>query len=319
MFWPTLDSESRTGPVVSSRVESRHVPVMVAEVMELLDVQRGRHYVDFTVGGGGHAETILDASAPDGHLMGFDRDSAAVRRSEERLRRFGRRVRILHGELAKAPLRLSEAALPRIHGVLIDCGVSSEQLEDPRRGFSFDRSGPLDMRMDPTVGRTAEEWLAHVHEKELADVLFRFGEERFSRRIARAIVAARKRKRISTTGELADIVRSALPSAVRSRSIHPATRTFQAIRIRINDELAQLEKGLNAVVRVLPAEARVAVISFHSLEDRIVKNVFRAAARESGAKILTPKPIRPTRLEIDANPRARSARLRGLKIQGEAA
>jgi 16S rRNA (cytosine1402-N4)-methyltransferase len=284
------------------------------EVLAMLACSPGKHYVDLTLGGGGHAEAILEATAPDGLLVGADRDSEALTRAGKRLQRFGHRVKLLHGDWTQVSETLRQGALPRVDGVLIDCGVSSDQLMEAHRGFSFSAPGPLDMRMDATRGRTAREWLKRASEREIADVLFRFGEERFSRSIAREIVNARAQRKLETTADLVDAVLSALPPSKRAPQLHPATRTFQAVRIHVNEELAQLEEGLRQLFALLPAGARLAVIAFHSLEDRIVKTIFKIGARDGRARILTPKPVRPTPEEENVNPRARSARFRAVEI-----
>jgi 16S rRNA (cytosine1402-N4)-methyltransferase len=292
---------------------------MVEEVVRLLDCAPGKNYLDLTVGGGGHADAILRATAPEGVLVGSDRDTEVLSRAGERLQSFKKRVRLLYGSLQGAREVVRASGLSRIDGALIDCGVSSFQIDDSERGFSFQRSGPLDMRMDRSAARSAAEWIARVTVEDLADALFEYGEERYSRRIARAIVTARKQKKIETTVELAAIVRSAVPRGARAGEIDPATRTFQAIRIAVNEELKELERGLSALLEVLPAGARLVVISFHSLEDRIVKVSFRNAAKENGGRVLTPKPLRPTDAEVSRNPRARSARVRALEIGGASA
>lgn len=316
MFWPSLDFDGRPSRSLLSTPTVEHVPVMLKEVLDLLGCGPRKNFFDLTVGGGGHAEAILRATAPDGMLVGADRDTAALGRAGARLHAFGKRVKLLYGSLKRVRDTVQSSALSRVDGALIDCGLSSHQLEDPQRGFSFQRSGPLDMRMDLSSRLTARDWLARATAKELADAIFRYGEERFARRIARAIVAARKQKKIQTTEELSNVVRAAVPAAARGKGIDPATRTFQAVRIVVNDELAELETGISDLLELLPVGARLVVISFHSLEDRIVKNLFRGAAKEGRGKILTAKPLRPTENEVARNPRARSARLRALEIAG---
>ena len=267
----------------------------------------GGLWVDGTVGLGGHASAVLRATAPDGRLLGFDRDKETLARARERLAPFGDRARLEQADFREIPARLGEA---RADGVLLDLGLSSVQLDDPARGFSFQADGPLDMRMDRDGGETAADLVNALPEKELADVIYAYGEERASRRIARAIVRSRERAPIETTAALAEIVRRAAPPS-RRRGFHPATRTFQALRIRVNRELEGLGEALGALAGCLAPAGRMAVIAFHSLEDREVKTAFRTLARQ-GYTILTRKPLRPGEDETRANPRARSARLRAI-------
>lgn len=285
-----------------------HEPVLLAEVLELLAVSPGGFYVDGTVGLGGHAAALLRASAPDGRLLGFDRDAETLARAAEALLAFGSRVRLVHADYREAEAWLANDPP---HGILLDLGVSSVQLDTPDRGFSFRAEGPLDMRMDQSRGETAAEVVNRMREADLADVIYRFGEERASRRIARAIVEERRRSRIATTTSLATIVRRA---AGRSRrpGLDPATRTFQALRIHVNRELEGLGRALAALAARLRPGGRLAVIAFHSLEDREVKQTFRSLQAE-GFRVLTRKPVRPGPLETSRNPRSRSARLRVLE------
>jgi 16S rRNA (cytosine1402-N4)-methyltransferase len=283
-----------------------HEPVLLSEVLELLAVKAGGLFVDGTVGLGGHAEELLRRSAPDGRLLALDRDSETLASATERLSPFGERARFVHADYREVPALLRDE---RADGILLDLGISSAQLDDPDRGFSFQADGPLDMRMDRSHGETAAEVVNRLGEPELADVIYRFGEEKASRRIARAITTARRRTRIRTTGELAEIVRGAAPHA--RPGLHPATRTFQAIRIRVNRELEGLGDTIAALARALKPGGRLAIIAFHSLEDREVKEAFRNLERH-GFRRLTKKPLRPTDAEVRRNPRARSARLRGL-------
>ena len=268
----------------------------------------GGLYVDGTVGLGGHAAEILRRSAPDGRLLAFDKDPAALARSAERLHEFGDRVRFEHADFREIPDRLAGEA-PQ--GVLIDMGVSSMQLDEAERGFSFNAEGPLDMRMDPTQGFTAAELVNRLPERELADLIYRWGEEHASRRIARAIVETRRHRRFTTTTELAEVVRR---SAGRSRrpGLDSATKTFQALRIHVNRELEGLGAALERVAAVLAPGGRLAVIAFHSLEDREVKQTFRTLAPR-GFRILTKKPLVPGDGETARNPRARSAKLRAIE------
>jgi 16S rRNA (cytosine1402-N4)-methyltransferase len=270
-------------------------------------------FVDGTVGLGGHARAVLESGASQ--LLGVDRDPAAVELARERLRGFGDRARVVHGDYRQLPAILDREGLSTVDGILLDLGVSSMQLDEPGRGFSFRRDEPLDMRMDTSAGPTAAEALAAVDEKTLADVIYELGEDRFARRIARAIVAARAVAPIETTGRLADIVRRAVPRRGYTR-IDPATRTFQAVRIWVNRELEGLGDCLHAVAGRLRPGGRLVVITFHSLEDRVVKHVLRSmqAAGECGLRVLTKRPLVPAAVEIDRNPRARSAKLRAAEV-----
>jgi 16S rRNA (cytosine1402-N4)-methyltransferase len=281
-----------------------HEPVMVREVLRHLEPSRGGVFVDCTVGLGGHARALLDAGAS--RLIGLDRDPAALDRSREVL---DERAELVHGDYRGLGAALDRLGVKGVDGVLADLGVSSMQLDAPGRGFSFRRDDPLDMRMDTTQGATAAEALAAVDEKTLADVIFQFGEERQSRRIARAIVAARAIAPLKTTGRLAEVVRRAIPHKGYSR-IDPATRTFQAIRIWVNRELDGLDRFLGDAVERLNPGGRLVVIAFHSLEDRIVKHTLRALAAVGGIVVRTKRPETPDEAEIDRNPRARSAKLR---------
>ena len=293
---------------------SGHEPVLLRETLELLAVRPGGSYADGTVGLGGHAAEVLRRSAPDGRLLAVDRDPDALERSRERLAEFGPRVRLAHADWRELPALLGEE---RPQGVLLDLGVSSLQLDTPERGFSFRADGPLDMRMDRTGGPTAADVVNRMPEAELADVLYHFGEEHASRSIARAIVRARQRVHLRTTGELADVVRGAA-GRPRGRGLDPATLTFQALRIYVNRELEGLRPALEEIAARLAPGGRLAVIAFHSLEDREVKQSFRALAGQ-GYRVLTKKPLRPGETETRKNPRARSARLRALQRLAEAA
>ena len=285
-----------------------HTPVMVPEVLELLGPSPGDRFVDATVGLGGHAEAILERVLPGGRLLGLDCDVDALGRARERLRRFGEAVDLVQGNFRDLAAHVADWGGPA-DGVLFDLGVSSLQLETSARGFSFSLDGPLDMRMDTTRGRTAAELLRRISARELERILRDFGQERYARRIARAIVE--NRRRLKTTGDLATLVERVVPR--RERRIHPATRTFQALRIAVNDELGALDRALADLPQWLAPGGRVAVISFHSLEDRIVKTRFRRFEAEGQLVVLTKKPLRPTAEEVAANPRARSARLRGAR------
>ena len=281
---------------------------MVVEVLEHLAPARGGVFVDCTVGLGGHARALLEAGAS--RLIGFDRDPAALAEAAAPLHAYRDRVELVHTDYRQLDEALDALGIAEVDGLLADLGVSSMQLDAPGRGFSFRRDEPLDMRMDTTRGPTAAEAIRDADERTLADVIYEFGEERQSRRIARAIVAARGTG-IETTGKLADVVRRAIPRKGYTR-IDPATRTFQALRIWVNRELDGLDTFLEQAARRLRPGGRMAVISFHSLEDRIVKHTFRAlqAAGEVGLTIRTKRPLVPSEAEVERNPRARSAKLR---------
>jgi len=302
-----------------------HEPVMCKEVLASLACKPGGVYVDGTIGGGGHAQTILEESAPDGLLIGIDRDSNALLAAEKKLQSFGRRKILVKGNFADIHKVLTSLNITKVDGVLLDLGVSSHQLDTGDRGFSFSLDAPLDMRMDQDSRFDACELVNLSSEKELRKIIRDYGEEPMAGRIARAILTKRAAAPIRTTKELADIIFQAVPTAYRQRRVHPATRTFQAIRIAVNDELSSLREGIRKGIDVLNRGGRFSIISFHSLEDRIVKETFRALEKgctcppdlpvcnchgESRLKVLTRRPVYPGIDEIDLNPRARSARLR---------
>ncbi len=293
-------------------MEALHVPVLLQETLERLDPRPGELFLDGTVGAGGHAERFAERVGPSGLLVCADEDPGMLETARARLARFPW-VRLVHADFADLP-RLSAAADGRtFDGILLDLGLSSVQLSDASRGFAFREDGPLDMRRDPSSGRpTAAEILRRAGERELADIFFDLGEERFSRRIARAVVERRRRAPLAGTRELADLVCAAIPRRAWPRTIHPATRVFQALRIAVNGELESLRAFLSQCPGVLAPGGRVGVISFHSLEDRIVKEAFRGAARGETALLeaVTRRPVTPGAEELDANPRARSAKLR---------
>lgn len=269
-------------------------------------------FLDGTLGAGGHTRLLLEAS-PDVRVLGLDRDPEALELARSRLTGFGERLRLVHAPFAEAPAVVAEQGVGPLAGALLDLGVSSMQLDRPERGFAFRHDGPLDMRMDPTQGETASELLQRVDEEELRGLLRTLGEERYARRIARGIVEARERGALPTrTTELAELVTAQVPRPRpgQRQRIHPATRTFQALRLAVNAELEQAEAGLRAICELLAPGGRVAVIAFHSLEDRIVKLAFRAGKRGGGLEILTKKPLRPSEAEVEGNPRARSAKMR---------
>lgn len=304
---------------------SSHVPVMLAEVVGLLAPRDGGRYLDGTFGGGGYAEAILSAASCT--LWAIDRDPDAIARGASLAARFPGRLHLIHAEFGDMLVLLAERGITELDGVVLDLGVSSFQLDEPARGFSFRGDGPLDMRMSRS-GPTAADIVNTLPERDLANTLFELGEERASRRIARAIVAARAAEPITTTARLAAIIRGVLPP---DRSgIDPATRSFQALRIRVNDELVEIERGLVQAGKLLAPGGRLIVVAFHSLEDRLVKRFMGDAAGRAPApsrhdprglrtraaprfRLVTARPLRPGATEIAANPRARSARLRALE------
>ena len=299
-----------------------HIPVLVREVVDALSPHDGGRYVDGTFGAGGYTAAMLDRA--DCQVIAIDRDPDAIAQGQVLAERYAPRLRLIEGRFGDMAELLSAQGVRDVDGVALDLGVSSMQFDQAERGFSFRASGPLDMRMEK-AGASAADLVNEADEAELADIIFRYGEERRSRRVARAIVEARKNKRIETTGELAEIVRRAVGPQGRDES-DPATRTFQALRIAVNDELGELERGLAAAEQVLAPGGRVAVVSFHSLEDRAVKEFVRGRAgrtpgpsrhappraepQPAALRDLTRKPVVPSAAEIAANPRARSARLR---------
>ena len=300
-------------------MNSQHVSVLLQEIVQALAIRPGGRFIDGTLGGGGHAAAILQASSPNGTLLALDADSAALSRARESLVPFGTRVALVHSSFADLGRVAREHGWHAVDGIVLDLGLSSDQLADESRGFSF-AGLQLDMRFDLTRGESASALLNGLSTEELADLLYRYGEERASRRIARAIVAARP---IQSAQQLADVVVKARSG--RRGKIHPATQTFQALRIAVNDELGALEAVLPQAVELLKSGGRLAVITFHSLEDRIVKNFCRIESRDcicpveqlvctcghrATLKIITAKPIEPTAAEVAANPRARSAKLR---------
>ncbi|MBW8058282.1 MAG: 16S rRNA (cytosine(1402)-N(4))-methyltransferase RsmH [candidate division NC10 bacterium] len=291
-----------------------HIPVLVREVLATLQPRAGGVYLDCTVGGGGHAEAILEAAGPPCRVVGIDRDPEAIRVAAGRLGRFGDRVRLVREDFRELPRLVSELRLEGLNGVLFDLGVSSLQIGDPSRGFSFSIEGPLDMRMDRESGAPAARELLHeLSEERLARIIREYGEERWARQIARWIVSARRQGSLETTRDLAAVVTRAIPRRFWPRRIHPATRTFQAIRIAVNQELDGLEEGLERAAGLLKPGGRIVVISFHSLEDRVVKHLFRRLAARGavpGVRILTRRPVTPTAEETAQNPRARSGKLR---------
>jgi 16S rRNA (cytosine1402-N4)-methyltransferase len=303
-----------------------HLPVLLAETIDALQPHSGGVYLDGTVGAGGHAEAILRASDPSGRLIGFDQDEQALIVAKQRLAGFGERVALFHANFDQMKQVTLAQAIPLADGILLDIGVSSMQLDQAERGFSFREDAPLDMRMNQTAGQTAADLVNELGQDELANLIYQYGEERLSRRIARAIVQARP---IERTQQLAEVIARATPGGGRRQKIHPATRTFQALRIAVNDELGALERVLPQALKLLKPGGRLAIITFHSLEDRLVKQFFRRESQDcicppeqlictcdhqASIKLITKRPITATTTEIDVNPRARSAKLRVVEL-----
>jgi 16S rRNA (cytosine1402-N4)-methyltransferase len=286
---------------------SGHVPVLVEEVMTFLRCEPGRTYVDATLGGGGHASEILRRTAPDGMVIGMEWDEVALSEARNTLMPFGDRVKMFRENF----VHLSDfIKAESVDGMLLDLGLSSIQVEKAERGFSFKGEGPLDMRMDQRLNRTAADLINRLSAEELENTLSRYGEERWAKRIAGAIVQERERAPLTTTQTLRKVVHRAIPGRFHSRRIDPATRTFQAFRIRVNEELDNLGKILETGWKVLKRGGRICIISFHSLEDRMVKETFRRLEKQGEMHILTKKPVTPSEEEQRKNPRSRSAKLR---------
>ena len=290
--------------------DSWHRPVMSAEVLQYLQPRPGGIIVDGTVGTGGHSLAILPHLRPDGTLIAVDQDRDALALAAKRLTDFAPQVTFRHGNFRSLPLLLDELGLAKVDGVVLDLGMSSLQVDRPERGFSFSSAGPLDMRMDATQDTTAAALVNELSADELATILRTLGEERFARRIAQRIVQARQAHPLETTTQLAEVVSRAVPASARHGRLHPATRTFQALRMAVNDELGALEELLNTLGECVNPGARVIFITFHSLEDRLVKHALAQGAREGRWRVLTKKPVRPSDAEVARNPRARSAKLR---------
>ncbi len=307
------------------RKSTYHEPVMLAETVDSLDCKPAGVYVDGTIGGGGHAKEILIRTAPDGILIGVDRDDDAIAESALRLELFGARAILVKANFTQIRDIVSARGFEKVNGILLDLGVSSHQFDAPERGFGFSRDAPLDMRMDQESGVTAFDIVNGFPEEKLKKILKEYGEEMMPGRIVRAISERRRLSPIRTTAELAEIVRVALPGHLKHKRIHPATKTFQALRIAVNDELENLRTAIESGIDMLEEGGRFSIISFHSLEDRIVKDRFRSwekgcicppdfpvcrCGRSPKLKVLTKKPVMSGEDEIVSNPRARSARLR---------
>lgn len=296
-----------------------HTPVMLDEVLDYLDLKPGQTIVDATIGTGGHSLKILERIMPEGRLIGIDLDEESLAIAKERLRSFGDSCRFAYGNFVNLDSILTGLNIKKIDGILFDLGVSSFQLEDPARGFSFQNEGPLDMRLDRNSYICAYDLVNNLNQEEISTLLWAFGQERWHNRIARLLVEEREHRPIATTSQLSNIVVNAMPYRYRYRyhRIHPATRTFQAIRIAVNRELETLEAAIEKAINFLGKSAKICVISFHSLEDRIVKLSFRRNASSGLINTITPKPLIPKETEIRENPASRSAKLRVAEKVGE--
>ncbi|MBN1353800.1 MAG: 16S rRNA (cytosine(1402)-N(4))-methyltransferase RsmH [Candidatus Omnitrophica bacterium] len=289
---------------------------MVDEVLEFLSPRRGDKVLDATIGCGGHAESILQRIQPSGILVGIDRDQSSLKIAKERLKDFDKLCRFAHANFSGLDAVLSDLGMDAIDAALFDLGISSFQLDDPLRGFSFEKDGVLDMRMDPSESTRASDLVNRLSRDELAGIIRDFGEERYAGRIAAAIVERRKKEPIKTTVDLAGIVKRAVGRKYAGQRLHPATRTFQGIRIALNRELENIETAMDKITGFLGAGGRLCVISFHSLEDRIIKNKFREFEKMGLGNIMTKKPVRPADNETETNPRSRSAKLRAFTVLG---
>lgn len=296
-----------------ANAEHGHIPVLLKETITLLDPKPGENVVDCTVGAGGHAESVLERTAPDGRLLGMDLDETALESARRRLSRFGSRAMLVHGNYRDVGTVLLSFSFGPVHAALLDLGFSSLEIDDPARGFSLRTDGPLDMRYDRRQGLTAADIVNGWSADELARILWDYGEERSARRIAEAIVAARRRERIVGTARLVDVIAGALPAWRKRQRQHFAVKAFQALRIATNDELGNLREALPALWDALETGGRLAVISFHSLEDGIVKRFFRGLEREGKAELPVRRPVVPGEDEVIANPRSRSAKVRAAR------
>lgn len=285
---------------------------MVNEILDYLNLTPGKLIVDATIGTAGHSKAIIECILPGGRLIGIDRDEESLAVARQRLEEFNESCTFVHGNFSDIDIILKKMNIKKVDGILFDLGISSFQLDDASRGFSFQNEGPLDMRLDKNSYISAYDLLNNLNEEEISTLLWHFGQERWHNRIAHLVVQERERQPISTTSQLANIVVRSIPHRYRHRfyRIHPATRTFQAMRIAVNRELESLEAAINKGMMLLEKGARICVISFHSLEDRIVKWSFRKAQAEGLVNIITPKPLTPAGSEIEANPSSRSSKLR---------
>ena len=315
-----MNLENRKG-----KAKYEHTPVLLAEVLYYLNCKSGSTVIDCTLGGAGHAEAVLDLITPEGKLIGIDKDDAAIFAARARLARFSQQAKFIKGDFRDLDRILRELGIDEVDGLLLDLGVSSAQLDSPERGFSYRQSGPLDMRMDPSQRLTAATLVNEYPVSELASIIKKYGEERWASRIAQFIGRAREQKPLLTTTDLVGVIKDAVPASARRRGGHPAKQTFQALRIEVNQEIIALEDILGQAVQWLGRGGRVVVISYHSLEDRMVKQAFSGLSKgcicppdlpvckcgkKPFLKILTKKAVRPSKGEIEANPRAKSGRLR---------
>ena len=287
-----------------------HIPVLQKEVLEILDPKANENFIDCTVGGAGHAKGILEKNKPNGKVLGIDNDNQQIENSEKYLSDFKERALLVNDSYANLKEIIDKNNFHPVSGILLDLGMSSWHLENSKRGFSFLKDEPLDMRYDDKSYLTAQEIVNSQSRQEIENILKEYGEERFAEKIAKIIIEARKRTIIKTSGQLAEIIKKAVPLKYQRGRIHCATKTFQALRIAVNDELNNLKKVLSQAVEIAESKGRIAIISFHSLEDRLVKNFFREEAKKGAIQILTKKPIIASFEEIKLNPRSRSAKLR---------
>lgn len=305
-----MNTVADTDPIRDDSDVSQHVPVLVEPLMEWITLPTDGIMVDATVGHGGHSGLFGQMLGPEGRLLGLDVDHNSIQRASQHLSGLSCRVELVRANFDRLASLLAERGIDKVDCILADLGFCSGQLEDVQRGLSFQTTMPLDMRLDDRLKTTAAELVNRLSQKELADLIYQYGQDRASRRIARFIVEQRQRQKITTTAELAGLICRALKAPARGHRIHPATRTFQALRIVVNDELGRLQTLLDAAPNLLKPGGMFAVISFHSLEDGMVKNDFRQKKSEGVYEVLTKKPIQPTREEATRNPRSRSAKLR---------
>ena len=320
-----IHSPSKPRSKRSNELNYSHQPVMLDEVMTGLNLRPGGFYVDCTAGGGGHSEEILRRTYPDGILLALDQDPQALKAVLQRLQQYSNRLHLAKCNFADLPRLLTRMGVNGVNGILFDLGVSSHQLDNPERGFSYMEDAPLDMRMDPEQSVTAAQLIQNASQEELTNIIKKYGEERWASRIEAFIVKERQFRTISTTGQLVEIIKSAIPASARRKGPHPAKRTFQALRIAVNRELEILNEALRGAVEMLIPGGRICVISFHSLEDRVLKETFKELANPCKCpgdfpqcvcnnkpvlKLITKSPIKPSNQELEENPRSRSAKLR---------
>lgn len=294
-------------------MEFAHTTVLLRESIEMLNCRPGKIYVDCTLGGGGHTRGILEAIGPTGKVVAIDQDIDALKAAQEKLKKYEEQLIFINDNFNNLSKVLKELKIDWVAGIMFDLGVSSYQLDNPERGFSYQHDAPLDMRMDISGETTAADLVNSLPAEELTRVIWQYGEERWSKRIAQFIVEARERKPIENTGDLVEVIKAAIPAGARRNGPHPAKRTFQALRIAVNDELEVFRRAIKEGVPYLEECGRMCVISFHSLEDRIAKHTFRELKQEKVVKVLTSKPILPSEEEVESNPRARSAKLRAVE------